>query len=80
MPIPEPTHFNPEDGIACCTESLVSTHKTAQCHNPEDHSLNDHCPENFKTYIIKQSKNLSTCILITHYHAFKVVDMIPSEF
>jgi hypothetical protein len=32
----------------CPSKTLVSTHKSTQCHNPEDHSLN----ENLEAYIL----------------------------
>jgi hypothetical protein len=36
---------------ACSSETLVSYHITAQCHNLEDGDLNLHCCENLKSDI-----------------------------
>lgn len=33
-------HFYPEDGRRGSSETLVTTHQTAQCHNAKDHNLN----------------------------------------
>lgn len=36
--------------IAYSSKTLVSTHNAMQWHNPEDHSLNNQCCENIRTY------------------------------
>jgi hypothetical protein len=35
----------------CSSRMLGVLPQTAQCHNPEDHNINNHHSENFKTYI-----------------------------
>jgi hypothetical protein len=29
-------------GVACCSETLVSTYLTIRCYNPDDHNVNTH--------------------------------------
>jgi hypothetical protein len=37
---------------ACLSETLVFLYKTTLCHNPEGQSLNDHCHEDHRSYVI----------------------------
>jgi hypothetical protein len=36
--------------LACSAETPVSTCKAVQCHNPEDHNVNNHYSEHINTY------------------------------
>jgi hypothetical protein len=46
------THFSE----AYSSEIMASAYKTTQCHNPDDHNVNNYCCENIKIYIHQASE------------------------
>jgi hypothetical protein len=49
--------------VICSFKTMVTTYKTAQCHNPADHSWHFHHCKNFRSQTLQASVTLETFIL-----------------